>query len=154
LSGLTLKDIALEPLENVHATIAVQALGLNFADVFSVLGIYKDLKGEFIPGSEFSGVIEEVHTEGTEGFQKGDRVFGVTRFGAFRSKINADIRHIRHIPEGWTFEQGAAFPLQGLTAYYGLLELGNLKPNQTVLIHSAAGGVGLLTLQILQKNRC
>jgi NADPH:quinone reductase-like Zn-dependent oxidoreductase len=157
LDGITLKDVTMPTLEKGHVRIAVKALGLNFADVFSVLGLYNAApKGEFIPGLEFSGVVQEVH-EGEEGeaanggFKKGDRVYGVARFGAFRSKIDVDVRYIRRFPDNWTFEQAAAFPVQALTAYYGLKELGNIKPGQTVLVHSAAGGVGLLTLQILAK---
>ena len=56
-----------------------------------------------------------------------------------------------HLPDGWTFAEGAAFLVQALTAYYALVELGNLKNHQTVLIQSAAGGVGLLAQQIAKK---
>jgi NADPH:quinone reductase-like Zn-dependent oxidoreductase len=62
------------------------------------------------------------------------------------------VRYLRPIPPGWSFAEGAAFPVQALTAWYGLTELGALKPGDVVLVHSAAGGVGLNALAILQTS--
>jgi alcohol dehydrogenase len=131
--------------------IRVKAIGLNFADVFAILGLYSATpEGSFIPGLEYSG---EIIAKGSEvvDLEIGDRVMGVTRFGAYTSHINIDEDYASKIPENWTFEEGASFLVQALTAYYGLFHLGNLKKGDTVLIHSAAGGVGLLANRMAQK---
>jgi alcohol dehydrogenase len=122
--------------------VHVHALGLNFADIFTLLGLYKAApKDDFIPGLEYSGTITKIGT-GVTGFQKGERVMGISRFGAWVSDINIDSRYIVQLPEGWSFSEGAGFLVQVLTAYYALVELGRLQKGETVLIHSAAGGVG------------
>jgi alcohol dehydrogenase len=76
---------------------------------------------------------------------------GAIRFGAYTTHLNIDQRYILKLPEGWTFEEGASFIVQSLTAYYSLVELGNIKPNNTVLIHSAAGGVGIYANRIAKR---
>jgi alcohol dehydrogenase len=81
--------------------------------------------------------------------QPGDRVIGLTRFGAYATAVNVDARYLRAVPAGWTFAEAAGFPVQALTAWYGLIELGALKRGAAVLLHSAAGGVGLNALAIL-----
>jgi len=81
----------------------------------------------------------------------GDRVMGVTRFGAYASHINIDQRYIVSLPKGWDYKEGASYLVQVLTAYYGLSCLGNLKNGQTVLIHSAAGGVGIWANRICKQ---
>jgi len=162
--------------------IKVESIGLNFADIFTVLGMYDAApKGQrIIPGLEFAGVVEEVGKApkkkisrvgrsadgkrnvvvgGTETnsapddfggypFRPGDRVMGITRFGAFTTHLNVGTPFIRKIPDYWTFQQGAAFVVQAATAWYGLIELGKGEAGKTVLVHSAAGGVGGFALQI------
>lgn len=131
--------------------VKIKAVGLNFADVFAILGLYSATpEGSFIPGLEYSG---EIIAKGEEvvDFEIGERVMGVTRFGAYTSHINIDAAYVNRIPETWSFEEGASFLVQALTAYYGLFHLGNLKKGETVLIHSAAGGVGLLANRMAQK---
>jgi alcohol dehydrogenase len=76
---------------------------------------------------------------------------GATRFGAYANHLNIDYRYILKLPENWSFEEGASFIVQSLTAYYSLVELGNIKANYTVLIHSAAGGVGICANRIAKK---
>eukprot|EP01135_Chromosphaera_perkinsii_P004810 Nk52_evm41s296 gene=Nk52_evmTU41s296 len=133
--------------------ISVKAIGLNFADVFSCLGLYAAApKSNFTPGLELCGVVEEVGSGvDSSKVQVGDRVMGISRFGAFVTKICIDHRHVKKVPDAWSFEQGAAFTCQALTAIYGLRELGNLRKGGTVLVHSAAGGVGMLSMQIIAK---
>ena len=67
------------------------------------------------------------------------------------SHLNIDQRYVVPLPQDWDFATGAGFLVQVLTAYYGLIHLGNLQKGQTVLIHSAAGGVGLLANKIAKK---
>lgn len=89
---------------------------------------------------------------GAEGrWAVGDRVYGFTRFGAYASHINSPQDFVRPLPAGWTFAEGAAFLVQGLTAWHGLSHLGALRRGQTALIQSAAGGVGLIALDICEK---
>lgn len=140
-------DIGARPVGN-FATIRVEAVGLNFADVFACTGLYSATPlGVFTPGLEYAGVIEEVN-EQVKGFKPGDRVLGVTRFGGYTTRIHADLRYVRHIPEGWSFAQAAALPAQAITAWYGMVELGALKKGDTVLVQSAAGGTGLWVAKI------
>ncbi len=96
-------------------------------------------------------MVEAVGAQCTTGIKTGDRVLGFTRFGAYTSHLNVPELYVRPIPQGWTYAQGASFVVQGLTAWHAMVELGNVKPNQTVLVHSAAGGVGCLALELCEK---
>jgi NADPH:quinone reductase-like Zn-dependent oxidoreductase len=149
----SIRDLALktepmgEPKED-EVCIGVKSIGLNFADIFAIQGLYSATpKGSFIPGLEFAGEIVTVGSAVNE-WKAGDRVMGITRFGGYVSHINIDHRYVVALPPGWRFEEGAGFLVQGLTAYYALSELGNLQKGSTVLIHSAAGGVGILANRI------
>ncbi len=139
-----------DPADN-EVTIEVYSIGLNFADLFAIWGLYSATpKGEFVPGLEFSGVVVAVGKD-VKQIKINDRVMGVTRFGAYTTHLNIDHRYVIPLPEGWSFPEGAGFLVQMLTAYYGLINLGNLQQNQTVLIHSGAGGVGLFANKIAKK---
>lgn len=138
------------PAEN-EILIEVKAIGLNFADVFTILGLYKAApKHDCIPGIEFSGQVVEAG-QGVTDFTVGDRVMGSIRFGAYTTHLSIDHRYVLRIPEEWSYEEGAAFIVQALTAYYALIPLGNLQHGATVLIHSAAGGVGLYANRIAKQ---
>lgn len=134
-----------------EVTVAVKAIGLNFADIFAIWGLYAATpKGIFTPGLEYAGVIARVGTA-VSGLKEGDRVMGVTRFGAYASHLNIDYRYVMPLPEDWDFAEGAAFLVHVLTAYYGLVNLGDLQAGQNVLIHSGGGGVGLMANRIAKK---
>jgi len=134
-----------------EVTIAVKAIGLNFADIFAMFGLYSATpKGTFIPGLEYSGEVIKVGPA-TKTYKVGDKIMGVTRFGGYTSHLNMDEGHILPLPEGWTFEEGAAYLVQVLTAFYGLKNLGAIRENYSILIHSAAGGVGILANRIAKK---
>jgi NADPH:quinone reductase-like Zn-dependent oxidoreductase len=151
VDNLKLITEAVKPLQAHEVRVEVKAIGLNFADNFAVLGLYSATpKVPFIPGLEYAGVISETGAE-VHHFKPGDKVMGVTRFGAYATVVNIDARYVAPLPAGWSFEEGAAFLVQVLTAYYALRPLGNLQKGQTVLIHSAAGGVGLLANRIAKK---
>ena len=131
-----------------EVTVAVRAIGLNFADVFAMQGLYKAApKMDFIPGLEFAGEVITVGKGVTE-WKVGDRVMGATKFGGYVTHLNSHRRYVLPLPAEWSFAQGAGFLVQGLTAWYALKELGNLQKGSTVLIHSAAGGVGILANRI------
>jgi NADPH:quinone reductase-like Zn-dependent oxidoreductase len=136
-------------LEKGKVLVRVKSIGLNYADIFAIMGLYSATpNGAFVPGLEFSG---EVLASDSSKFVAGQKVIGVTRFGGYDSHIVADPDYLFPLPLNWSFEEGAAFPVQTLTAYYALRTLGDLKNNQTVLIHSAAGGVGLQANRIAKK---
>ena len=158
LSSLRLETTPQEPLtEPDQVRVEVRAVGLNFADIFSVLGLYKAanevLAGQrdragFCPGLEFAGVVTECGPAASSSVQVGERVFGFARFGAFRSEVVARAPLVRKIPSDWSFEEGASLLVQGLTAWHGLVELGGAERGGRALVHAAAGGVRLHTLQI------
>ncbi|MCU0824568.1 MAG: medium chain dehydrogenase/reductase family protein [Leptospira sp.] len=144
---------SLEPPKEGEVQIEVKAIGLNFADVFSVYGLYSATpKESFIPGLEFAGKIVKIGGK-SKFFKVGDPVFGVTRFGAYATHLNISSDTIFKLPKTWSMEDGAAFPVQALTAYYALYPLGNLKDGDTVLVHSAAGGVGIMAAHIAKKKK-
>ena len=160
LGRLRLEREALPPPSVGEASVEVSAVGLNFADVFACLGLYSATpKGPFVPGLEFSGVVRDVGPPVAAGapvaaaLGPSDQVVGVVRFGAYATVLNADVRYLRPLPEGWSFTEGAAFPVQALTAWHGLHVLGGLLPGLSVLVHSAAGGVGLNALHIAFSRR-
>ncbi|RNI26475.1 alcohol dehydrogenase catalytic domain-containing protein [Rufibacter latericius] len=151
LKYLTLEKEPLEAPTVLEVCVRVKAIGLNFADIFAMQGLYSATpKGSFIPGLEFAGEIMAVG-ESVETWKVGDRVMGVTRFGGYVSHLNIHHHYVTALPADWSFEQGAGFLVQGLTAYYALTQLGNLQKGMNVLIHSAAGGVGLLANRICKK---
>lgn len=132
-------------------TVAVKAIGLNFADITVIWGLYSATpKGEFTPGLEYAGEVLACG-ENVKRFKPGDRVMGITRFGAYTTHLNIDERYVTPLPEDWTYAEGAAYLVQVLTAYYALGPLGNMHPGYTVLIHSAAGGVGTLANRLAKK---
>jgi len=142
-----------EPAED-EVTIEVIAVGLNFADIFAIWGLYSATpKGSFIPGLEFSGVIIKKGNK-VKNLVVGDKIIGLTRFGAYSTHLNVDSSYVFQLPEKWTFEEGASLLVNSLTAYYALKILGDIKNGQTILIHSAAGGVGIYANRIAKKFDC
>jgi len=141
----------LEAPDRGEVVIKVHAIGLNFADIFALQGLYSATpKGSFIPGLEYAGDVIDIGTDVTN-TTVGSKVFGVTRFGAYADYIKINSGYISPLPEKWSFSEGAAFPVQALTAYYALVNLGNIQKGQKVLIHSAAGGVGLWANRIAKR---
>ena len=111
--------------------LATKAIGLNFADIFTVLGLYSAANEErgsglsaFVPGLEFAGTVLEDHPSGT--YQKGDRVLGFTRFGAYSEVVAVPPEFLLPLPDAWTYAQGAGFLVQALTAWHGLVEIGRM----------------------------
>ncbi|WP_425264229.1 alcohol dehydrogenase catalytic domain-containing protein, partial [Streptomyces caeruleatus] len=131
-------------LEAGQVRIAVRAAGLNFRDVLNVLGMYP---GEsFALGAEVAGVVLETGS-GVSSVAVGDRVMAMA-VGGFGPAVVADARLVARIPEGWSFAQAAGVPVAFLTALYGLRETGRLEAGQRVLVHAAAGGVGMAAVQL------
>ncbi|WP_159056404.1 type I polyketide synthase, partial [Streptomyces sp. DSM 15324] len=124
--------------------IAVRAAGVNFRDVLNALGMYPGPARDF--GLEGAGVITEVGP-GVTGLAVGDRVMGMFP-AAYGPVAVADARTVARVPDDWTFAQAATVPIVFLTAYYALVDLGGVTEGQTVLVHAAAGGVGMAATQL------
>ncbi|MBB5801446.1 acyl transferase domain-containing protein/acyl carrier protein [Saccharothrix ecbatanensis] len=134
---------ARRPLAADEVRIGVRAAGLNFRDVLIALGLYP----EDVPlGAEAAGVVLEVGSEVTT-FAPGDRVFGIV-MGSFGPVAIAHQSLLAPVPEEWTFTQAASVPVAYATAYHGLVDLAGLRAGERVLVHAAAGGVGMAAVQI------
>lgn len=134
--------------------IKVKAFGLNFADVLARQGLYKDAPPlPSVLGYEVVGKIEATGNAVTE-FQSGQKVVAFTRFGAYAEYAVADARVIAQIPEEWDHGKALALATQYCTAYYAACESVNLHPEDQILIHSAAGGVGTALVQLARLKGC
>ncbi len=128
--------------------VRVPAVGINFADLLMRLGLYTNSpKPPFIPGLEASGTIEAVGP-GVPARRIGERVAVLSFGGAYAEKIVIRAEQAAPIPTGMTFEDAAALPVNYLTAYHSLIYMARLRPNERVLIHAAAGGVGLAAIEL------
>ncbi len=132
------------PLESWQVRIGVRAAGLNFRDVLVALGMYP---GRASVGSEAAGVVLEVGV-GVDGLVVGDRVMGLMLDGGMGTVAVTDHRLVVPVPEGWSFVRAASVPLAFATAYYGLVDLAGVGRGERVLVHAAAGGVGMAAVQI------
>jgi phthiocerol/phenolphthiocerol synthesis type-I polyketide synthase C len=126
--------------------IEVTAAALNFIDVMKAMGTYPDPVGAALFGGECAGRVTRLGEEVT-GLAPGDRV-AACGFGALASHLTLDAGRVRQIPAGLADAEAAALPLVTMTAWYGLAELARLGPGETVLIHSAAGGLGLAAIGV------
>ncbi|HEV3095416.1 MAG TPA: benzoate-CoA ligase family protein [Solirubrobacteraceae bacterium] len=131
------------PLGPGQVRISVRVAGLNFRDVMIALGVYP---GEAAIGGEGAGVILAVAPDVTD-LEPGDRVMGLLP-GILGPVVVAERSHLVRMPEKWSFAQAATTPIAFLTAYYGLVDLAGLTPGERVLVHSAAGGVGMAAVQL------
>jgi polyketide synthase 12/myxalamid-type polyketide synthase MxaB len=127
--------------------IAVEAAGLNFRDVLNVLGMYPGDPGPL--GGECAGRIDAVGP-GVDGLAVGDAVVAVVP-AAFSRKVVIDARLVAPRPRGWSAAEAATLPIAFTTAWYGLYDLAGLREGQTVLVHAAAGGVGLAAIQLARR---
>ena len=137
--------------------VATRAIGVNYADCIVRMGLYASAK-EYVgwpitPGFEFSGVVDALG-EGVSKLELGERVFGLTLFGAYATEVSVPEQQLFALPAAWTFAQAASFPTVFLTGWYALRELCKLRPGMRVLIHSAAGGVGCAATQIAVACGC
>ncbi|MEU6236272.1 type I polyketide synthase, partial [Kitasatospora sp. NPDC047058] len=131
------------PLEAGQVRVAVRTAGLNFRDVLIGLGMYP---GGGVMGSEIAGTVLELGP-GVTGLAVGDRVMGVTA-GGFGPVVVTDARQLVRIPADWSYADAASVPVAFMTAWYALVDLAGAKAGQRVLVHAAAGGVGMAAVQI------
>jgi NADPH:quinone reductase-like Zn-dependent oxidoreductase len=132
--------------------VRVRAAGINFADLMARQGLYPDApKLPAVVGYEFAGVVESLG-DGAEGVEVGQRVLGGARFGCYAELVATDVANLVPLPDDWSFEEGAALPVNYTTAYAGLVRYGSIRPGEHVLIHAAAGGVGIACTQIAKLS--
>jgi NADPH:quinone reductase-like Zn-dependent oxidoreductase len=139
------------PVGPGEVRIAVKAAGINFADTMARVGLYPDApKPPCVLGYEVAGEVESVG-EGVSEFAVGDRVVGGTRFGGQAELVTVPEAQAFALPADLSFEQGAAIPVNYGTAYAALILMGSLRKGDRVLIHAAAGGVGISATQIARN---
>jgi NADPH2:quinone reductase len=129
-------------------SITVRAAGCNFFDILMIKGQYQVKPAfPFTPGAEIAGEIRELG-DGVEGLAVGDRVLGSAGLGGFAEVAVSPARGVYPLPDGMSFEEGAALPIIYPTSYAGLVFRANLQAGENLLVHAAAGGVGIAAVQI------
>lgn len=145
---LQLQQSELAALQAGEATIEVAAAGVNFADIMARQGLYPDAPPlPMVVGYEIAGTVSAV-AEGVDSSWLGKRVFGLTRFGGYSSRINIPVNQLFDIPEKLSFSEAASIPVAYSTAYALVIAMGQLTEQETILIQNAGGGVGLAIIDI------
>ncbi len=128
--------------------IRVRAAGVNFSDLLARQGLYPDApKPPCTVGYEVSGLVDALGA-GVTAPRVGDRVVATTRFGGQSELVVVPTAVVFPLPAGWSLEQGAAFPVVYLTAHHMLVRVAAARRGETVLVHAAAGGVGLAVAEL------
>jgi NADPH:quinone reductase-like Zn-dependent oxidoreductase len=134
--------------------IRVRAAGINFADLMARVGLYPDAPPlPCVVGYEVSGVVDAVGAK-VKGLTTGDRVFGMPRFGGYTDTLVLNQAQVFVMPATMSFEEAAALPVVYLTAHHMMMYTGNLRRGSSVLVHSAAGGVGLAAIDLAKMRGC
>ncbi|HEX2715660.1 MAG TPA: zinc-binding dehydrogenase [Candidatus Acidoferrales bacterium] len=137
--------------------IRVKAVGINFADLLQRMGLYPGTpRPPFIPGLEVAGIIESVPSGlpgPTSGLEPGARVVAMVAFKAYAERVAIPAAQVFRMPPAMPFEDAAAIPVNYLTAYHSMFHMGNLQPGERILIHGAAGGVGMAAVQLARTRR-
>jgi NADPH2:quinone reductase len=145
---LSFEDVPSRLLAPGELRVEVHAAGVNFADTLLVSGQYQEKpKVPFVPGLEAAGVVTEVASD-VVAYQKGDRVLVVAGTGAFAEELVAPAIRVHRIPDGIDFATAAAMPVVYGTAHLGLGRRADLRPEETLVVHGASGGVGLAAVEV------
>ncbi|MBI4209259.1 MAG: zinc-binding dehydrogenase [Deltaproteobacteria bacterium] len=144
-----LPDPELKPTE---VLIEVEAAGVNFADIMGRMGLYPDApKLPFAPGYEVAGCVIQTGSQVTT-FQVGESVFALTPFWGYADQVKTDYRFVYKLPSFLKPDQAAAIPVNFLTAYLTLFDMGNARRGERVLILMGAGGVGTAAIQMARER--
>jgi NADPH2:quinone reductase len=145
---LRLETFASVPLGQGQLRVAIHAAGINFPDILMAAGEYQ-LKPElpFTPGMEVAGEVSEV-AEGVAGFGVGDRVIVKLRYGGYADEVVATPAQLVRLPMAFDYAEGATFLAAHGTAYHALIDRGQVRPGEVLLVHGAGGGVGLAAVEI------
>jgi len=146
---LTIVDLPVPKPKSNEVLVKISAAGINFVDVYFREGRYP-APLPFVDGQEAAGIVSEVGSE-VKSWKPGDRVAYSSILGSYAEYAAVPADRLVRIPETITFEQAAAAMLQGMTAHYLVNSTYPLRKGETALIHAAAGGVGLLLVQ-MAKN--
>jgi NADPH:quinone reductase-like Zn-dependent oxidoreductase len=139
------------PLGPGDVRVAVRAAGINFADLLARSGVYPDApRPPCVVGYEVAGDVESVG-EAVRTHSPGDRVIAGTRFNGQAELVSVPAEQVIPLPDRLGFEQGAAVPVNYMTALAGLVTMAGLKAGERVLIHSAGGGVGISATQVAKR---
>jgi NADPH:quinone reductase len=145
---LSLEDVPDPVAGRGQVVVAVRDCAINYPDVLIIEDRYQFKPPRpFAPGGEIAGVIEALG-EGVEGWAVGDRVIAVTGHGGLAEKVVVEAARLFRLPEGRSFEQGAALLLTYATTIHALLDRGHLREGQSLLVLGAAGGVGLAAIEL------
>ncbi|MCR6632659.1 MAG: NADPH:quinone oxidoreductase family protein [Magnetospirillum sp.] len=145
---LEVRDISAPVLMPGQVRIDVAAAGVNFADTLLISGKYQEkVAPPLVPGMELAGTVAELG-EGVEGLKVGDRVMAVVTGGAFAEQAVANHTDVVRLPDRLDFVDAAGFPVAYGTSHLGLIAKAGLKAGETLVVHGAAGGVGLTAVEI------
>ncbi|MDX1697012.1 MAG: medium chain dehydrogenase/reductase family protein [Thiohalobacterales bacterium] len=137
--------------------IDVQAAGVNFADCFTRMGLYASARHyegyPITPGFEVAGHVVETGAD-IDDLLPGTTVIAVSRFNAYATRLVVPRHQVFHLPAALTTAQGAALPVAALTAWFALFELAHVRTGDNLLVHSAAGGVGSMLVQLGKLAGC
>jgi NADPH:quinone reductase-like Zn-dependent oxidoreductase len=133
--------------------LRVRAAGINFADILQRLGFYANAteKPPYTMGFEVAGDVEQIGPD-VKNFSIGDRVVALIKSGGYAESARAPSASAFRIPDSMTYEQAAALPVNYLTAWFCLYDMGQLKPGDRVLIQGGAGGVGTAAIQLARET--
>lgn len=148
-SRLVYEETPLPEPKPGEVRVKVAAAGLNFVEIYQRKGMYP-MPLPFAIGAEFAGTVDALGAD-VSGFHLGQRVATASGSGGYAEYAIAPAGRLVPVPDGVALEQAAAVMLQGMTAHYLAFSTYPLKPGDTALVHAAAGGVGLLLVQIAKK---
>ena len=143
---MRLEEVELPPPGRGEVRLRQHAIGVNYMDVYHRTGFYPPTSLPFTPGGEGAGEVVEVGPS-VEGFKPGDRVAYAAGGGGYADERNVEARVLFKLPRAISYDTGAAMMLKGLTAQYLLRQTYRVKEGDTILVHAAAGGVGLILCQ-------
>jgi synaptic vesicle membrane protein VAT-1 len=145
---LKVEDRPVPSMKSDEVLIKVKRAGLNFADVSARVGLYPDApKFPAVMGYEVSGVVEKTGSD-VKNIHIGQRVFCMCRFGGQAEYVSVTASQVRGIPDDMSFDVAAAMPVNYITAWHMLKYVAPIQPGMQVLIHMAAGGVGVAAIQL------
>ncbi|MEN3975252.1 NADPH:quinone oxidoreductase family protein [Emcibacter sp. SYSU 3D8] len=148
LSVLKLEDVPDPVAGPGQALVRIRACGINFADSIMAAGKYQNQPElPFIPGSEIAGDVVALG-EGAAGCSVGDRVMGLPGRGGYAELVAVNVNRLTRLPEHLAYEQAASFAVTYGTSHVALAHRARLKPGETLLVHGAAGGVGLTAVEL------
>ncbi len=139
-----------------QVVVRVKTVGVNFADLLQRMGLYPGTpRPPFIPGLEVAGIVESIPSNlqpPASTLQPGTPVVAMASFCAYAERVAVPAQFVFRLPDAVPFEDAAAIPVNYLTAYHAMFHMGNLEPGERILVHGAAGGVGIAAVQLARAR--